>query len=1408
MSKSENEKIVYVPGGPVQATSGGLYISRQADQKLLELCRTATFTYILTPRQMGKSSLMWSTRSKLNDEGIQTVVIDFQSLGVQVQVEEWYLGLLSIIEEQLMLDTDVIEWWEKNKHLGIPQRLGQFLQTILLEEISAPIVIFVDEIDTTLSLNFTDDFYTTIRYLYNSRADNPELKRLSFVLIGVASPSDLIQDKDRTPFNIGQRLDLTDFTVQEAMPLVYGLNVSDNQYEQILGWVMEWTNGHPYLTQRIFGELARKNQTEWIRDEISATVAETFLGEKSRADNNLQFVRDMLTHSDRVNDTEAILTTYHQVLEGKTPVLDDEQSLVISHLKLSGVVCNKNGKLEVRNEIYRQVFNEEWINSHIPINWKRRLTKFAAAAGLIFLLGLIPVSIFAIYQASQARKESVNAKKNEKIAMEAKNLAEENAAEAKRQSELAKNNEENAMQQKQIAEQKTKQAETSRQEAERQRTLAVNAKKEVEQQAEIIKKKNNELAQLNEKERKINEKLQQTVIDKTKAQKDLADALSKQEDLTRIADAAAESESELKAGAIRLQKEAEKYRDLAQARFYGAKSEQYVNTEFSTLGGLMAVKALDIFQRNNKYPVELNANQALSKNIFPLSKRINNQPTSIISKSLDNVDMFVTPIDGTILVTGKNNVLSGFDIDNPELTKDLRIIYPSKIEKILLLEQERKFLTLNSDGKLYILSSPDQPLVLYKQPIVLDAKNTNLWSNGPEFREGITDIIVGSRIENVDLKRGDVAEQLIAVASGNEIHILKYQESRFIEKFALSNNEKVLSLQFSKDGNYLAACDGDEARIWDMSNGSELAHTEGDDGGVVSAIFSPNGLYLATASKDLKVREWSISDGKQIIKPSQIINPLNYTPGFKKTPLKADNLSYPTFKSVKFTGETDNLQSNSNGSAIMKFSPDSKLLAVVHDQDVILTRPSPDNVVNSFSAKSGITHVDFTPDGRNLVAATTNGETSFWDITSGELTISLNNKKGDNQILFNHNGQKILVINNNSIQGWDLSEKTDAMSPIDIEQSISASAYNKAKGLLAVAGPLTEEINGKQTTRKKNITILKINNSKARFAPQLLASNISFSNDGRFFFSSLGGLFHLTSLESDQTIMLPSFKNVRGSDRSINASISYTALNSNGSLIAAVNNFSSIEFFETENLFVSKELKKTTQIELQKGYFDKILFSPLDKDEIAAVTDDSKVQIWKIVQNSPVLISVFVPDTQSARISNISYSPNGKLLAVSYDNKVTVLNLEKGISYPPFAVDQGIVNSLAWSDDNNYLAVSNRLEASIWELKELFSEDEPFKKQAKEFIRLAHNPDPNSYATIKDLFFLSDSSEDDKYLVTVGDDGFVRKQLWKPDDLIKNSCEKISNSFTADERNKLEEDWKRLMGKDQENPFPAVCFNK
>jgi tetratricopeptide (TPR) repeat protein len=497
---------IYTVGGTVQAGSG-FYIPRRADEELLELCTARKFAYILSPRQMGKSSSMVRTAERLAEDGVQSIIIDLTQLGVQVTAEEWYLGLLATIEDQLQLDANVVEWWRSQAHLGISQRLVLFFKEILLAEVKRPVVIFVDEIDTTLSLSFTDDFFATIRYLYNARAHEPEFQRLSFVLIGVATPGDLIRDPQRTPFNIGERVELTDWTFEEALPLANGLGIAPAEAEKVLGWVLKWTRGHPYLTQHVCHVITNKQENNWSEAKVDQVVADTFLEGKSE-DHNLQFVRDMLTK--RAPEPIGTMNTYREIRLGRRSVQDEEQSLIKSHLKLSGIVRRDNGLLILRNPIYGEVFDKTWIKEHVPVNWPKRLQR--AAIGLIATLLFLsfPLALYAWNRANTAekrREEAVQGRqeamlqrqeaiRQRQIAEQQRQEADSLRSEAEARRLEAEKSKQIAEEQRQLAETRRVEAESQRQIAEQQRQEAIRLRQEADQQRQIAEQQRQEADRL------------------------------------------------------------------------------------------------------------------------------------------------------------------------------------------------------------------------------------------------------------------------------------------------------------------------------------------------------------------------------------------------------------------------------------------------------------------------------------------------------------------------------------------------------------------------------------------------------------------------------------------------------------------------------------------------------------------------------------------------------------------------------------------------------------------------------------------------------------------------------------------------------------------------------------------------
>ena len=403
-----NKIVVFTTGGQVQA-AGGTYLKRAADDELLDLCKQGEYAYVLTSRQMGKSSLMMATSNELKQSGVRTAVVDLQKVGSDTATAEtWYQGFLQELVRKLRLRQSVPDWWKSHSHLGASQRMVLFFETVVLEKISDPVVVFVDEIDTTLKLNFTDDFFIAIRSFYTERAENPAFKRLSFVLIGVATPSDLINDPKRTPFNIGHQVNLTDFTDDEALPLAAGLEDEKNQGLVLLRWVLDWTNGHPYLTQRICAEMVRRPQESWTAGAVKELVAQLFFGDRLNQDDHLKFVRDRILQNDH-NDPEyllAVLGTYREVLN-RRQVEDEDQSTVKSQLKLSGAVKRVGSMaLAVRNPIYEKVFDRRWVREQLPQSWWQQVKPALPyiTVSILVAMAMTGLASYAFYQTQEAKQ--------------------------------------------------------------------------------------------------------------------------------------------------------------------------------------------------------------------------------------------------------------------------------------------------------------------------------------------------------------------------------------------------------------------------------------------------------------------------------------------------------------------------------------------------------------------------------------------------------------------------------------------------------------------------------------------------------------------------------------------------------------------------------------------------------------------------------------------------------------------------------------------------------------------------------------------------------------------------------------------------------------------------------------------
>jgi len=357
---------------------------------------------------------MLRTAARLRDSGIATASLDLTAIGTNLTPEQWYSGLVIQMGDRLGIDEELLQFWEAPTLAGPMQRWLSTIRRVVLPLTPGRLVIFVDEIDAVRSLSFTtDEFFAGIRECYNLRQQEEELKRLTFCLLGVAAPSDLVRDTRTTPFNVGRRVELTDFREEEGLILADGLAGGPNQQRATFKRIIHWTGGHPYLTQRAC-QIAAERRILPGRGELNRLLDDLFFSKRAReCDDNLIFVRERILRSGA--DLPTLLNLYSKVRKGK-PVPDDDSNSFASVLKLSGIAAGSKGKLRVRNPIYGRVFDAAWIASNLPDfeirrqreAYRRGMLRTALVSAIILLV-FAALAGMAIWQRNRALTQaSVN----------------------------------------------------------------------------------------------------------------------------------------------------------------------------------------------------------------------------------------------------------------------------------------------------------------------------------------------------------------------------------------------------------------------------------------------------------------------------------------------------------------------------------------------------------------------------------------------------------------------------------------------------------------------------------------------------------------------------------------------------------------------------------------------------------------------------------------------------------------------------------------------------------------------------------------------------------------------------------------------------------------------------------------
>jgi hypothetical protein len=233
--------------------SSPFFVARARDQQALAFAKQPRITLVIKgPRQVGKSSLLVRIAANARETGKQVVLFDFQGIldieSMQNQ-QRFYRNFCMKITRELRLPVKVEDTWDSDQSQNM-MCTNYFEDTILptLENSGQRLLLALDEVERMFRVPFSTDFFGMLRSWHNMRSHRPIWKQLDLVLVTSTEPYLFIEDKDMSPFNVGEVLTLEDFTFEELESL-NGLHKSPFGTDD-LQRLHHLLGGHPYLTRR------------------------------------------------------------------------------------------------------------------------------------------------------------------------------------------------------------------------------------------------------------------------------------------------------------------------------------------------------------------------------------------------------------------------------------------------------------------------------------------------------------------------------------------------------------------------------------------------------------------------------------------------------------------------------------------------------------------------------------------------------------------------------------------------------------------------------------------------------------------------------------------------------------------------------------------------------------------------------------------------------------------------------------------------------------------------------------------------------------------------------------------------------------------------------------------------------
>lgn len=334
-------------GGAVPLNSS-YYVVRPTDEEFTDaIARQDSIVLVKGGRQMGKTSLLARGLQEARQSGAQVVLTDFQSLSAPDlrSADELYRALAEKMADDLELDVLPESVWNSNRSANM--NLERYIRKEVLGAIgeNTPLVWGLDEVDRLFTCEFGSEVFGLFRSWHNKRSLDPTgpWSRLTLAIAYATEAHLFITDMNQSPFNVGTRLTLHDFTLEQVAELNvrYGSPMSMPE----IAVFHELVGGQPYLTRRGLDELTANSGLTFAQFAKEAGRDEGVYGDHLRR-MYLSLCQD-----------QTLVKGIQVLLEGGSPLSAE----IFYRLRTAGLVQGDSlAEADIRCRVY-----EEYLRLHL-----------------------------------------------------------------------------------------------------------------------------------------------------------------------------------------------------------------------------------------------------------------------------------------------------------------------------------------------------------------------------------------------------------------------------------------------------------------------------------------------------------------------------------------------------------------------------------------------------------------------------------------------------------------------------------------------------------------------------------------------------------------------------------------------------------------------------------------------------------------------------------------------------------------------------------------------------------------------------------------------------------------------------------------------------------------------------------